>query len=283
MADTSLDLKVLGQWIGRSEQFTDTLDCRQADLLMATLDRSETTRPGQELPPLWHWIYFLSGLPQSQLGRDGHPALGGFLPPVALPRRMWAGSRVEFLAPARLGGSCTKTSTVKDLQLKEGRSGTLCFVTVLHTVEDEQGEVLIREEQDIVYREDPSPDAPSLKVPAAPENPAASTTITPTTVQLFRYSALTFNGHRIHYDREYCQTVEGYPGLVFHGPLTATLLAQFAGDHSQGRRMKNFSFRAISPLFDTHPITLAGDGDGAVWAANHRGELAMKADVVWHT
>ncbi|MEE9313356.1 MAG: MaoC family dehydratase N-terminal domain-containing protein [Rhizobiaceae bacterium] len=276
MSDKTLDEARLKQWVGKSESATDTLHPAQARLMQTTLNREASIEVGDPLPPLWHWAYFLSGVPLSGLGRDGHPALGQFLPPVALPRRMWAGGRLTFEKPILLGDTITKTSTIKNVSLKSGRSGALCFVTVEHKFTSEDGTAHITEEHDIVYREDSAPDAPKPKPAEPPKGSARSQTITPSSVQLFRYSALTFNSHRIHYDREYCKDVEGYPGLIFHGPLTATLLADMAAQHAP---IKTFNFRAVSPLFDTAPFTINNDGEGTYWAETPECGLAMKADV----
>ena len=279
MSETTLDEAHLQQWVGKSESFKDTLHPAQACLMQTTLDRNPSLVAGDPLPPLWHWTYFHSGVPLSDLGRDGHPALGKFLPPVALPRRMWAGSRLKFETPILLGETITKTSTIKNVSMKSGRSGDLCFVTVEHIFTTQKGDLRISEEHDIVYKQDPTPGAPSPTAPEPPRDSQISETITPSTIQLFRYSALTFNSHRIHYDREYCKTVEGYPGLIFHGPLAATLLADMAYREGNSAPLKTFSFRAMSPLFDTAPFTIHSNKEGTYWAQNPDGNLAMKAEV----
>ena len=213
----------LTDWIGRTETATETLRPFPADALAATLDRDESYPEGAALPDLWHWLYFLPLHKLSESGRDGHAARGGFLPPVPLPRRMWAGSRFRFHAPLRVGVQALRRSTILKVEEKQGRSGPLCFVTVGHELID--GDTLcIAEEHDIVYREDPAPGAPAPAPQPAPEGSAFHRVISPDPVLLFRYSALTFNGHRIHYDQPYATGVEGYPGLVVHGPLLATLL-----------------------------------------------------------
>lgn len=280
MSDKTLDPEHLARWVGNEEKTHDTLHAPQARLLQATLDQQPDLENGAPLPPLWHWAYFLTGLPMNELGRDGHPALGGFLPPVDLPRRMWAGGRLTFHDSPNLGETLTKTSSIKSVSLKEGRSGTLCFVTVEHAFTGAAGASRITEEQDIVYRQDPAPDAPAPKPASPPAGGVAQRMITPSTVQLFRYSALTFNGHRIHYDRDYCRDVEGYPGIIVHGPLIATLLAGFANEKQTGA-MKTFSFRAVSPLFDTEPFIIHTDGNGSVWANTPSGHLAMKAEATF--
>jgi len=279
MPESTLDETTLRQWIGKSETATDTLAPKQARLLELTLDREASLENGDLLPPCWHWIYFLGGAKQSGLGRDGHAALGEFLPPVDLPRRMWAGGRISFDHPIKLGETIEKRSTIKDVKLKKGKSGTLCFVTVLHELINGSGTVCLSEEQDLVYRDDPAPDAPAPSPVPPPENEKSSETITPSEVQLFRYSALTFNGHRIHYDRSYCEQVEGYPGLIYHGPLSATVLADRAINISNRRTLKKFDFRAVAPLFDTQPFTLHDDGENTLWTETPQGGLAMRAQV----
>lgn len=273
----SIDPATLRTWIGREDIATDLLDPRPARLMQATLDRPVTLRPDDALPPLWHWLYFPAEVPASSLGPDGHAARGAFLPPVALPRRMWAGGRFRFHAPLRLGAEVTRRSLIRDVTVKEGRSGTLAFVTVTHELHC-AGEPCVTEEHDIVYRGLGG----SAAVPVAPPTGAQiSRTVTPDPVLLFRYSALTFNGHRIHYDRSYCEGVEGYPGLVFHGPLTATLLVGLADDMAAGRPLTGFSFRATAPLFDTAPFTIhcRADGDAlTLWAQTPGGALAMTAE-----
>ena len=212
------------------------------------------------LPPLWHWIFFLEGLPPPELGRDGHPARGGFLPPVPLANRMWAGGSLEFHAPVPLGAAVEKRSSILSVEHKQGRSGELVFVSVSHQVL--HGEQLaISEVHDIVYK-DPTPPG-ARAVPA--EMPAArySKPFRPDSTTLFRYSALTFNGHRIHYDADYCRNVEGYPNLVIHGPLNATMLAAYAEEVS-GKRLKEFRYRGLQPSLLGSQLTVnaAADGDG---------------------
>ena len=278
MTEATLDESVLRQWIGKTQSATDTLQVEPARLMQATLDRDPTLNAGDPLPPVWHWLYFLSGAPMSKLGRDGHAALGEFLPPVALPRRMWAGGRLEFSKPVELGETINKSSAIQDIALKHGKSGALAFVTVRHTFTGPEGDERFTEEHDIVYREDPKPDAPKPAPVQAPTTSQYSETVTPSTVQLFRYSALTFNSHRIHYDRDYCIDIEGYPGLIFHGPLTATLLADLAVRRNGNKPLKSFSFRAVAPLFDNAPFTIHHDGEGTTWAETPDGGLAMKAE-----
>ncbi|NDR55573.1 FAS1-like dehydratase domain-containing protein [Aliiruegeria sabulilitoris] len=268
----------IGSWIGRREARDDVLLLQPARFMQATLDCAPDLSDGDPLPPLWHWLYFLEAHPTSQLGRDSHPKKGGFLPPVALPRRMWAGGRFEFHLPLRLGQPVRKVSTITDIAKKDGRSGKLCFVTVRHEIFDGD-RLALTEEHDIVYREDPSPDAPPPVLRPAHDGADVSEEVVPSEVMLFRYSALTFNGHRIHYDVDYARKVEGYDGLVFHGPLTATLLIDLAMRHT-GRMPHSFSFRGLAPIAGMAPFRIEGrsDGDGfELWARRADGALAMTA------
>ena len=278
-----LDIVHLQQWVGRSETRTDVVTAAPVAALSATLDRDDPQpRPGDALPPLWHWLFFLPVHLQSDLGPDGHPRRGAFLPPVPLPRRMWAGGRLEFHRPLRVGETMTRVSRIVDIKHKQGRSGALVFVLVRHEIGDAEG-VALTEEQDIVYREQPDPNDPSPLPPATPVAPVWQRMIHPDDVLLFRYSALTFNGHRIHYDRRYATAVEGYPGLVVHGPLIATLLLDLLRRSLPDSTVARLQFRAVSPLFDTAPFEICGKraGDGAVslWA-HAAGGLAMEATAV---
>ncbi|MEM8732026.1 MAG: MaoC family dehydratase N-terminal domain-containing protein, partial [Pseudomonadota bacterium] len=253
--DRTLDPEILSQWIGRSETRSDTIRAEPANLMEMTLDRDPVLEDGVALPPLWHWLYFLQSAKLSALGRDGHPALGGFLPPVGLPRRMWAGGRLEFLAPLPVGSDATRVSTIKDVKVKQGRTGALCFVTVRHEVSS-GGTLCLTEDHDIVYREDPAPGDVAPPPPAVGSDWVVTETVSPSEVMLFRYSALTFNGHRIHYDRDYARTVEGHDGLVVHGPLIATMLADLAVRENKEKTLKTFSYRAISPVYDRQDFSL---------------------------
>ena len=268
----------LTDWISKQETRDDTLAVQPARFMQATLDQAPSLRAGDALPPLWHWLYFLDAKPLSELGRDAHPKKGGFLPPVPLPRRMWAGGRLQFHAPLVLGEAAQKTSTIKSVVEKSGKSGPLCFVTVEHLIH-QHGALALREEHDIVYRSDPDADAPQPAPPPAPASPEFSRIVQPSEVMLFRYSALTFNGHRIHYDVDYARSVEGYDGLVFHGPLTATLLAALAEAQS-GQTLTSFAFTARAPLAGMTPFELQGrgaDDDMSLWAKRADGACAMEA------
>jgi 3-methylfumaryl-CoA hydratase len=278
---TTLDIEILKTWIGRSESHSDVISLNPVQMMAATLGRTaDIPKDGAPLPAAWHWLYFLAATPRDDLGRDGHAALGEFLPPVALPRRMWAGGCFDFQAPIHIGETIKKISTIKKVERKSGRSGELCFVTVRHQL-FAGDELRLTDDHNIVYREDPTSKEPAPPTPA-PSEAEIREIITPDTVLLFRYSALTFNSHRIHYDVDYCRDVEGYPGLVFHGPLTATLLLDLATRNLAGRTITGFSYRAVSPLFDTSPFTiaLAHEEDRMIlWAETPEGHLAMSATV----
>jgi 3-methylfumaryl-CoA hydratase len=235
------------------------------------------------VPPCWHWLYFLPLRRASGIGPDGHPRRGGFLPPVPLPRRMWAGSRITFERPLRAGEAIRRTSRIDDVTVKEGRSGTLVFVRVRHAIQsanDSAHEPSITEEQDIVYRAMPRPGETAAAPQLARTDEQFSRRIAPDPVLLFRYSALTFNGHRIHYDRPYATNTEGYAGLVVHGPLIATLLLDLLRRERPDLDVSRFDFKAVSPLIDTAPFEVCGRVDGdqaALWARGPGGALAMQA------
>jgi len=275
-----LDSDTLHAWVGKSETRDDVIDARPLVLLSVTLDRDDTPpRPGDAVPPLWHWLYFLPAYRQSEVGPDGHAKRGGFLPPVPLPRRMWAGSRIEWHRPLAVGAKATRESRIVSVTPKRGQSGELVFVVVRHEI-SVAGSLALTEEHDIVYRDLAPVDQERRRTPATP--PAAWTRrIVPDDVLLFRYSALTFNSHRIHYDRRYVTEVEGYPGLVVHGPLLATLLVDLLRRHRPDALLRRFEFRASKPLFDVAPFDVCGraDDDGGVslWAQGPDAALAMSA------
>jgi 3-methylfumaryl-CoA hydratase len=245
-------------WIGRSETLRDPLAAPQAQAVQAMLD-SDAPRLGEGdvLPLAWQWFHFLPRAPQAMLDSDGHPQRGGFLPPIPYPRRMFAGARMKLLAPLLIGEPAERIGTVRDVVMKSGKSGSLAFVTVGYRFV-QRGVTCIEEEQDIVYREPgaPVPAPVAADLPALPPN-AWSRSLVPDTRLLFRFSALTFNAHRIHYDRPYAMAEEGYPGLVVHGPLTAVLLLDLVRRHSP-RPVVGFSFRGQAPLFDGHALRLVG-------------------------
>ena len=274
----------LKSWVGRSETRHDLIGATPALALNATLDHPESTfATGTPLLPLWHWLYFLPLHRQSEIGADGHAKRGGFLPPVPLPRRMWAGSQFEFRAPVRVGDAVERTSTIADVSSKEGRTGQLVFVKVRHEVRcNGAADPAIVEFHDIVYREARRPDDVEPPPQRAEAGAAWQREIVPDDVLLFRYSALTFNGHRIHYDRKYVTEVEGYPGLIVHGPLIATLLMDLVRRHAPQAEIAGLRFKAVRPTFDLNPLRVNGQlqDDGKtikLWAEDHDGWLTMDA------
>jgi 3-methylfumaryl-CoA hydratase len=280
MTDT---LDHLRRWVGRTQEIGEVVDLLRARALQATLDDpAPALEAGEPLPPLWHWLYFWSVTPEAGLGPDGHAARGEFLPPVNLPRRMLAGGRLTFLRPLTAGSMAKRRSTVAEVSAKQGSSGRLVFVTLAHEISDKAGPC-IREEQDIVFREPAKPG----EIPRREAAPAVlpwRQQVTPDPVLLFRYSALTFNGHRIHYDLKYATEEEGYPGLVVHGPLLATLMAGLVRRQAPDRQVTGFRYRAVRPVFDTAPFTVGGrlarDGTGAdLWIADSSGTLAVRGGV----
>ena len=272
-----------GEWIGRTEVLTDRVSETPARALAATFDRTDLPlAPGDVLPAVWIWLYFLPRVPASAIGPDGHPRRGGFLPPVPLARRMWAGSRCTFHAPIRIGDAVERTSTIAQVAEKTGAAGAMVFVTVRHAVA-RGGELLMEEEQDLVFLAIPdrfSPPAPTPLPPCDWNEPVA---VGP--VFLFRFSALTFNGHRIHYDRTYATEVERYPGLVVHGPLQAALLFDAASRHAPERTPAAFAFRGMRPLFDFDTASVNGRARGAdgleLFTANGDGAVGMQATLDW--
>ena len=288
-APRSLDadtLTHLQSWVGKVETLSDVITAVPVRALSATLDRDDALpMPGTALPPLWHWLYFLPQQRQSELGPDGHARRGGFLPPVPLPRRMWAGGRLQWLPenPLRLGDAVQRNSRIVSITHKAGRSGDLLFVLVKHEVHNGKGLALI-EDHDIVYRASARDGDPLAAGVKADQGAPWQRDIVPDDVLLFRYSALTFNGHRIHYDRKYATEVEGYPGLVVHGPLIATLLLDLVRCNAPGGFIKSFSFKAVRPTFDLHPLRLHGqpsnDGQSVrLWAEGFGGWLITRGNV----
>jgi 3-methylfumaryl-CoA hydratase len=277
----AIDIDHLRQWIGRSHDRAEVVGSAPFEGLAALLDHPAPPWPGGELPPLGHWLAFLSIAPQSGLGEDGHARLGGFMPPMPLPRRMWAGSRVAFLRPARLLASLRQTTTIEDVALKSGGSGDFIRLTLRQEVFDGD-DLAIREHQDLIYR----PAAGQAReTPAAPPPVLASDyeqTVSPDPTLLFRFSALTFNAHRIHYDRDFARDVEGYPGLVVHGPLQAMLLLDLYLRQRPGARIARFACRAQRPLFEGAPFTLKGrrsEDGAALWTEDAQGRVCMEATV----
>lgn len=264
-------------WVGRTRYVEVVLSPDQAERVAATLNYAALAT-GSPLPPLWHWAYFQDIALSEELAEDGHAVRGGFLPPVDLPNRMWAGSRVTFYRPLLVGDSAACTSTIDNVVAKRGRSGPLVFVTVRHDY-DVRGELAIREEQDIVYRERSHDAMPADDAPPVSE---WTRTVHPSPVLLFRYSAVTFNAHRIHYDYPYVTDSEGYLGLLVHGPLIATLMCDaFVCGHPHAR-LRRFSFRGGRPLFAPHAFDVSGrvsePGRAEVWAADAAG-LASRGEI----
>ncbi len=279
----TLDQEVLDQWVGRCKETRDRMDARPANFLKETLNQDRRDfQEGDILPPAWHWMYFLETQRLDQLGEDGHASLGDFMPPVALPHRMWAGSRLKFHSPLMIGEEIVKTSTIDRITRKHGASGDLYFVSVLHRFFS--GATLKLEEiQNIVYLQKATQGTPPKPQPPAPVDADHSATIHPTSVLLFRYSALTFNSHRIHYDLDYCRRVENYPGLVVHGPLVVTLMlaeAQTRDRYRNDRNLDEFNFRALSPLFSDQDFSIhlkEREDHCEIRATNPNGNLAMSA------
>ena len=277
-----LDIEHLRGWIGRTETMSEQLTPNLVTRFNATLDHDVPGTPGAEAPLMIHFCLAQPVAPASKLGHDGHPLRGGFLPPVPLPRRMWAGGEITFLAPLIIDQTVTRTSRIENVELKQGNSGRLCFVTVIHEYSI-SGKVAVRERQDVVYR-----DAPSKTVatpPPADAAPTGTTTlqVTADATMLFRYSAITFNGHRIHYDAPYARDDEGYGGLVVHGPLQATLMAHMAAE-MRGAPPKKFAFRGLSPLFDDTPFAVhAAESEAglSLWTARDGGPVAMQGQAIW--
>ena len=290
-----IDLDHLRQWIGRTTEASDVVTAHLVMGLRATLFQ-EIGEPkvGDAAPWTTHWCLAQPVFAMSQLSQDGHPTRGGFLPPVPLPRRMWAGGELEFFDALRVGDEPKRTSRISDVTMKTGSTGVLCFVSVEHLVTTPRGTAL-RERQDIVYRDvakapQETADAPAA-AKAAPSKPAAPPpaaqhreTHMADPVLLFRYSALTFNGHRIHYDRDYVTRVEGYPGLVFHGPLQAAFIVELAARLHGGAPPKKFSYRGLQPLFEGSEFSVNANttGDGMeLWTANSAGQPTMKGTATW--
>jgi 3-methylfumaryl-CoA hydratase len=282
---TDIDIESLQQWVGRTDTRCGVISAAPVAALSASLNLPAPRAGfGEALPACWHWLYFHDLVPTSQLTADGHAPRGDFLPPVPLPRRMWAGSQLRFAAPLLVGDEARRLSTVQSVTHKQGRTGDLVFVTLRHKIF--RSEVLaVDEEQQLVYRDhrggddNPKPTA----IPASRSSPPVAQwrrELSPDTVLLFRYSALTFNSHRIHYDRDYAMGVEGYDGLVVQGPLTATLLLELLHRELPSAHIAAFEFRALRPLLAAAPLHLQGRRDEQeirLWALDANGDLAMEA------
>jgi 3-methylfumaryl-CoA hydratase len=273
----ALDLEHLKERVGRTMDVRARIEPRAVSQMAATLDHDDAPREGDALPPGWQGMFFNPLAPASEIGPDGHPRRGGFLPPIPLPRRMFAGARQVYRAALRVGDTVVRRTEIASVDLKEGRHGPLVFLLLRHRYEGAAG-LAMEEEQDIVYR---GATAGSAKPQPAPADATWRRDIRPDPVLLFRYSALTFNGHRIHYDRPYATEVENYPGLVVQGPLIATLLLDLVRRSLPEARLVRFSFRALGALFDIAPFTVNGAPGEArelrLWAADDGGGLAMSA------
>jgi 3-methylfumaryl-CoA hydratase len=281
----ALDLDHLRQWIGRTEQASDIVTAQLVKALRATLFMDiGAPKPSDPAPWTVHWCLAQPVYPMAQLSADGHPTRGGFLPPVPLPRRMWAGGELEFFAPLRVGDEATRTSRISDVTMKTGSTGVLCFVSVAHEITTPRG-TAIRERQDIVYRDMSALQAAApAKSPPPPPVAKHRESHTADPVLLFRYSALTFNGHRIHYDRDYVTKVEGYPGLIFHGPLQAAFIVELAARLHGGIAPKKFIYRGLQPLFEGSEFSINANDTPAgmeLWIANSAGQPTMKGTATW--
>jgi 3-methylfumaryl-CoA hydratase len=288
MSVSDAEIAGYSDWIGRESQAQSIIAPESGDLMAATLDRADPkVSVGDPVPPMWLQMAFRPDAPRSEIGPDGHTKRGSFLPPVALPRRMYGGARYRYHAPLPYGAEITRTARVAGVEAKRGGSGLMVVVTVTNSYHS-GGILCVEDGHDILYREAADPNAPPPPAPEPrpiPDAPWAETWV-PDPVTLFRYSALTFNGHRIHYDRSYVTQEEGYPGLVVHGPLTATLLSELCRRSSGGRALAAFSYRARSPLFDTGPVHLRGTADESAGTAqlsaySPTGHLAMSAEAVF--
>jgi 3-methylfumaryl-CoA hydratase len=275
----------LQPWLGRKRVEHDTASPTQAMAMAALLDLDPAAfHAGAALPEFWHWIYFRAAVPRSQLGVDGHERRGNFMPPVDLPRRMWAGGRLRFVKPIILGEDITRSSEIIAIDRKQGRSGTIVLVTVRHVINGGTGKC-VEEEQDVVYVETPKPGQSTRQSPPLPPDTDWQERFLPDAVTLFRYSALMFNAHRIHYDYPFTTEVEGYRGILVHGPLTALLLLEAAKRHLR-RAPLSYRYRGLAPLFNDEPITLAGKNKNGgreteIWAAGPDGRIAMEAEASW--
>ncbi len=279
---TVVELEYLQQWVGRQESRQDQVSLTQTLKMHAALDM-ETAQPedGDGLPALWHWIYFLPRVRASMLDSDGHAVRGGFLPPVPLPGRVWGGSRISFYSPVVIGDTASRTSSVKSVQKKGSDESPLVVVTVQHDI-SVGGRIAIREEQDIIYRGINKGSEASVRGSPAPPEAQWTRKVVPDSVLLFRFSALTFNAHRIHYDRDYATQSEGYPGLVVHGPLTAMLLVALLEAKIPGSRPVSISIRAERPLFDTARFSLNGrcdDDSATLWTLAPDNTVSMRVRV----
>ncbi len=274
---TDIDIANLQGWVGKQETKEDDITLFPAQALAAALNNDTIPQKGDELPTFWEWLYFLPTPRGDATGVDGHPDKGGFLPPVPLPRRMWAGGDVECHKPLIIGQAATRLSTIESVELKEGSTGTLVFVNVRHEI-SQNDELCISQVQNIVYRDQPTERTEMLPGKSAPADLDFMQLVKPDPVLLFRYSALTYNGHRIHYDRNYAVDEEFYPALVVHGPLLVTLLLELKRQHFAKATLSSFKFRAVRPTFDTAAFSVSAKRDGkalSLWSADESGSLCM--------
>ena len=281
------DLEFLKDWIGKTETAEERASVFRMHGLAALLDKPDIPDEGDPVGPMGHWCYFTPRVPASELGPDGHPARGGFMPPVPLPRRMFGGFRATHHQSLIIGEVMHREARITDVQIKEGGTGTLVICTVRNSISGENG-LAIEEDHDYIYRGNPPSSANAntggSKAASAPSKFSWSKIVTPDPVMLFRYSAITFNGHRIHYDRDYVTKVEGYPALIVHGPLIATLLLELALDNNPDRVVQKFDFQARAPLFDNAPFIVAGEptADGcSLWSTTPAGTYSARATVVF--
>lgn len=273
-------------WIGKKEITTDFTYLRPVAMMQALLNQ-ENKEP-QILPNLHHWFYFLPVVNGQELAEDGHPRKGSFLPPIPFPKRMWAGGRLQFLNSIQMNKNIRRESEILNIEFKNGKSGNMYFVTVRHSIYAEDTLAII-EEHDIVYREatnqiQSQATSQNIQVKTEPKPFTYKKLFPVDTVTLFRYSAITFNGHKIHYDRTYATQVEGYPGLIVHGPLLATLLLHTFEQENPNKKVSNFEFRAINPIFDFNEFSICGDihsNTGDLWIEKSDGLIAMKASITF--
>ena len=269
-------------WVGKRSSTKALVTAYQADALTATLDRDDPPyKEGDVIPPGWHLFYIREVVKLRDTAEDGHPKRGDFLPPIDLPRRMWAGTKATYHKPIHVGENISNVTTIESVTPKVGKTGQLVFLKLKNEISGENG-IATTELQDVVYREEARPGAAAPEPPPPPGEALWRRTIHPSSVLLFRYSALTMNSHRIHYDRTYVTEVEKYPGLLVHGPLTFTLLLDLFRRENTDKTLKSFSVRAVSPIYDTHDFVVEGSPDGengaTLWALNHEGRLAMSAE-----
>jgi 3-methylfumaryl-CoA hydratase len=282
----AMSLEKLHEWVGRTRAVEDLAAPFPVRALAATFDAPDPDpKTGDPLPPLWHWLYFLEAAPLSKVGTDGHAERGDFLPPVPLPRRMWAGSRFVFDGePLRVGDTIRRSSKIKSVEPKTGSTGAMVFVTVQHTVSGPRGQAFV-EDHDIVYREGPKPGEKQREPRPAPTDATWTKKILADPVLLFRFSALTFNGHRIHYDQPYVTGVEGYPGLIVHGPLLGMVQIELARRSNPGREAASFEFRALSPVYAGSAFSVharcEADGSVSTWIADGKGGLAQQGKAIF--